>query len=142
MTPTRVDRHMRWFAPRAEAFAERWLARGTITELREDLEHLTAASIARFCFGDRAGDEAPGAAQELLDALFPVFASPYRLPALIQRLLPRERRVKRALGEFHSVLAGELAELGRCPAGPATAWWWRCARAAWKTTRWSGRCGR
>jgi cytochrome P450 len=92
-----------------------------VGELREDLEHLTAASIARFCLGDEAGDEASGAAQELLDALFPVFASPYRLPALIRRFQPRERRVRRALGEFDAVLGAELAALRdpRCPVARA-----------------------
>lgn len=116
MTPDRIDRHMAWFVPRAEAFADLWLLRGTVTELRENLEHLTAASIARFCLGDRADGAVSASAQELLDALFPVFASPYRLPSLIRRLQPRERRVRRALGEFNAVLGGELADLGGCPA--------------------------
>lgn len=114
MTPTRVRRHMEWFVPRVEAFADDWLRRGTVTELREDLEALTADSIARFCLGVGASEQVPSAAQELLDALFPVFASPYRLPPLIRRLQPRERRVRRALCDFHAVLGRELA--GTCPA--------------------------
>ena len=121
MTPDRVDRHLRWFGREAEALADRWLARGTVSEPREDLERLTAGSIARFCFGDQQGGAAPASAQELLDALFPVFASPYRLPALIRRIQPRERRVRRALADFNTVLEAELAALsgGRCPVAAA-----------------------
>jgi cytochrome P450 len=109
MTPERVRRHMEWFVPRAEALAQQWQKRGIVTELRHDLERLTADSIARFCLGAGAGDQVPSSAQELLDALFPLFASPYRMPRLIRRLQPREWRVRRALDDFYEALRSELA---------------------------------
>ena len=109
MTPERVRKHMEWFVPRVEALAEDWRRRGTVTELRHDLERLTADSIARFCLGDGAGERVPSSAQELLDALFPLFASQFRLPRLIRRLQPRERRVKRALDDFYAALSSDLA---------------------------------
>jgi cytochrome P450 len=112
MTPDRVRRHMEWFVPHAESFVDGWLRRGTVTSVRNELETLTAESIARFCLGAGAGAQAPLSAQALLDALFPTFASPYRLPRLVQRVLPRERRVRRALADFHAVLSSELAGLG------------------------------
>lgn len=109
MTPDRVRRHMQWFVPRAEAFADDWIRQGAVTGLAHDLELLTADSIARFCLGEDVSEQVPAAAQALLDALFPVFASPYRLPGLIRRLQPRERRVKRALADFHALLGAELS---------------------------------
>jgi cytochrome P450 len=108
MTPDRVRGHMEWFVPRAEVFADDWLGRGVVTELRHDLEFLTADSIARFCLGAEASQQVPVTAQALLDALFPVFASPYRLPRPIRRLQPRERRVRRALADFQALLGSEL----------------------------------
>jgi cytochrome P450 len=109
MTPDRVRRHMEWFTPRTEAFVDGWLRRGTVTSIRNDLEGLTAESIARFCLGASASARVPLSAQALLDALFPTFASPYRFPRLIRCVLPRERKVRRALADFHAVLSSELA---------------------------------
>jgi cytochrome P450 len=117
MTPDRVGRHMEWFVPRTESFVDGWLHRGTVPSMRRDLETLTAESIARFCLGASASPRLPLSAQALLDALFPTFASPYRFPPLIRRVLPRERRVRRALGDFQAVLGSELARLG--PAAPS-----------------------
>lgn len=108
MTPERVSAHMAWFSRRAEAFAGSWLRQGQVTDLRRDLEVLTAESIARFCYGPAGGEEIPFRAQALLDALFPLFASPYRFPSVIRRLQPREWRVRRALRDFHASLATGL----------------------------------
>ncbi len=110
MTPERIRRHMEWFMPRAEAFTTDWLRQRMIGDLRPDLEHLTAASITVFCLGESAGERLPSSAQELLDALFPIFASPFRLPKIIRRFQPSELRVKRALHDFHAVLRSELTK--------------------------------
>jgi cytochrome P450 len=117
MTPERVSQHMTWFTGRAEAFAGQWLRLGTVTSLRRDLEVLTAESVARFCYGAAGDAEIPGRAQALLDALFPLFASPFRFPPAVRWLQPREWRVRRALRDFHASVA--TAAQAACPQGPA-----------------------
>ena len=114
MTPERVSAHMTWFTGRAETFAGQWLRQSTVTSLRHDLERLTAESIARFCYGQAGEAEIPGRAQALLDALFPLFASPFRFPAAIRWLQPREWRVRRALRDFHASVASAAGALTDC----------------------------
>jgi cytochrome P450 len=112
MTPRMIADHMAWLAPRADAFTVAWLSRCRVSRVTPDLEALTAASITRFCFGTRDAAEVPAAAQRMLDALFPIFDSPFEYPGYIRALQPREWRVRRDLRGLHAVLRSVLARRG------------------------------
>lgn len=112
MTPGLLAAHAAWLAGQADTFADGWLRQGRIHRVTRDLEGLTAASIARFCFGSRQAAEVPTAAQATLDALFPIFASPFEFPTYLRVLQPRERRVRRRVRDLHAALRSGLASSG------------------------------
>jgi hypothetical protein len=75
-TPVMLSEHYGWLATPAGAFADSLLRRHVVADLTPELERLTSASITRFCLGSRDPGRVPSAAQALLEALFPIFATP------------------------------------------------------------------
>ena len=117
-TPALLSHHAGWLADHSRTFVADWLARGNIRDAPRELERLTSESIATFSFG--AGPAGvPAAAQAMLDALFPVFSSPFVFPAYMRLFQPREWRVRRRLRDLHAELARAMA--GRSEASLATA---------------------
>jgi unspecific monooxygenase len=112
MTHRMVGEHAAWLADRAEALVSAWLARGQLASPAAELEPLTSASIARFCFGTRDASGVPAAAQAMLDALFPVFASTFEFPSLLRAMLPREWRVRRRHAALHRELRRAVSATG------------------------------
>jgi cytochrome P450 len=112
MTADLVAEHIPWLAEMAAALTADWLRRGIIRDVTPELERLTSASIARFSFGSRQAVGVPAAAQEMLDALFPIFASPYEFPSYMRALQPREWKVRRRLRALHAALRLALASDG------------------------------
>jgi cytochrome P450 len=109
MTPAMLSRHAGWLAGRSRAFVADWLSRGTIHDTPRELERFTSESIARFSFGSAGPAGVPAAAQAMLDALFPVFSSPFVFPAYMRLIQPREWRVRRRLHGLHGALASAMA---------------------------------
>jgi unspecific monooxygenase len=112
MTPSLLAEHAAWLAERTDAFATKWLRLGLIADVPQHMQELTAASIARFSFGTRHTADIPRAAQAMLDALLPIFASPFEFPAYIRALQPRERRLNHQLRVLHSALRSALHSSG------------------------------
>ncbi|MFI6431455.1 cytochrome P450 [Rhodococcus oryzae] len=101
----RLEDHQVELAHDTNAIVGSWLGR-TVgdRELIDTLQILTSTSITRYCFGTRNSDEIPALAQELLDALFPITASPFVLPRWL-RWRPSDLRVRRALRTLESAVA-------------------------------------
>lgn len=118
MNPAMLGRHAGWLAGRSRTFVADWLARGTVGDVPRELERLTSESMARFSFGAAEPAAVPAAAQAMLDALFPVFSSPFVFPAYMRLFQPREWRVRRRLGDLHAALGQAMA--GRAPGSLAS----------------------
>ncbi len=112
MTPAMLAGHQTWLAGRAELLTDDLLRQRTTTDVTATLERLTSASIARFCFGSRNADGVPAAAQEMLDALFPIFASPFEFPGYLRLVQPREWRARRRLNMLRAQLHASLTGAG------------------------------
>jgi cytochrome P450 len=112
MTPSLLAEHAGWVAERADAFTTNWLRLGIVADVPQQMQELTAASIARFSFGTRPATEVPRAAQAMLDAMLPIIASPFEFPAYIRAVQPRERRVNRQLRTLNSALRSALNSSG------------------------------
>lgn len=107
----RLDDHQAELAQDTRAIVRSWVGRTVDDrELIDTLQVLTSASIGRYCFGTRNFDEIPPLAQELLDALFPITASPFVLPRWL-RWRPSDLRVRRALRDLESAVSA----LARAP---------------------------
>lgn len=112
MTPGMLDVHAAWLRDRSESFTDEMLQRHTIPNLARCLEKLTSASIVQFCFGvDAPG--VPSAIQRALDALLPIYASPYEFPAYLRLVQPREWRTRASLHRLQAQLRSVLAASGR-----------------------------
>lgn len=109
MTPAILSRHAGWLDGRSRTFVADWLARGTVGDVPRELERLTSESIARFSFGAAGPAGVPAAAQAMLDALFPVFSSPFVFPAYLRLFQPREWRLRRRLRDLHAALGRAMA---------------------------------
>lgn len=109
MTPALLSRHAAWLHGRSRAFVTDWLARGTIRDAARELERFTSESMARFSFGAAKPAGVPAAAQAMLDALFPVFSSPFVFPAYMRPFQPREWRIRRCLRHLHDALGQAMA---------------------------------
>jgi cytochrome P450 len=112
MTSGMIAAHAAWLAGQAEALADQMLRRRAVPDLTRMLTTVTAASIARFCFGSRSADRVPAAAQGLLDALLPVYASAFEFPAYMRLLQPREWRVRARSRALARELRSALADRG------------------------------
>jgi cytochrome P450 len=108
MTPDRLASHGQWLRGPASELAADWVRRRVVRDVAAELEQLTSLSMARFSFGGTGSDSVQTAAQGMLDALFPLFASPYVFPAYIRLVQPREWRVRRRLRALHSALDDAL----------------------------------
>ena len=104
MTPSLIGEHTAWLAERTDAFTTNWLRLGLITGVPQQMQELTSTSIARFCFGTRHTPDVPPAAEAMLDALMPVFSSPFEFPSYIRALQPREWRLKHQRRVLESAL--------------------------------------
>ncbi|MCO5974610.1 cytochrome P450 [Actinoallomurus soli] len=104
MTAEMIEEHARWLAGTAGQLSERMLQRGRIDDLMATLAGVTSASVARFCFGTRAASAIPETAQAMLDALFPIVASPYDFPEWVKLVQRREWRASRRARKMRAAL--------------------------------------
>ena len=113
MTPTLIAEHTDWLAERTEAFTTNWLRLGLIAGVPQHMQELTSASIARFSFGTRHTPDVPPAAEAMLDALMPIFASPFEFPAYMRALQPREWRLQHQRRVLESALRSAVRSDGQ-----------------------------
>jgi cytochrome P450 len=111
-TPALLSQHRTWLAGPAATFTTSLLHQHMVTNLIPGLEQLTSASISRFCLGTRNPGGVPPAAQALLEALFPLFATPFDFPAYMRRLQPREWRISRRYATLRAALHTTVASPG------------------------------
>jgi cytochrome P450 len=83
--------HAAWVVDHTEGFCDRWLASGRIGDLRAELEVLSAASFARYAYGDAPYQDVVDRTREFLKALLVIVGSPIEIPRSL-RFLPRKRR--------------------------------------------------
>ncbi|MET9558977.1 cytochrome P450 [Streptomyces tauricus] len=112
MTAQSLDEHAVWLSSEADQVADRMLRRHRVDDVTATLEQVTSRSIARFCFGSRDATAVPVAAQAMLDALFPIFSSPYEFPPYLKLLQPREWRAGRRIRAMHDVLLSTATGAG------------------------------
>ncbi|TDD30540.1 cytochrome P450 [Actinomadura sp. KC06] len=102
MTVEMLDEHAVWLSKMTDELADQMLRRRCINDITATLERVTSMSIARFCFGSRDAAAIPRTAQAMLDALFPIFSSPYEFPPYLKLAQPREWRANRGIRKMHA----------------------------------------
>lgn len=104
MTAEMLEDHARWLTGTAGKLSERLLRRRRVDDLMATFAEVTSASVARFCFGTRDASAVPETARAMLEALFPIIASPYEFPAWVKLIQQREWRASRRLKRMHAAL--------------------------------------
>ncbi|GAB2875235.1 cytochrome P450 [Streptomyces mayteni] len=112
MSPAALREHREWLAGEADRLGSAWRERGTVQDPVRELEDLTSRSFARFCFGTREVGAVARRTGDLLNAITPIISSPYQLPRLVRRLLPRYRRSVTAQQALEEELRRALAAPG------------------------------